>query len=187
MSSKAIVPLALGAIAAGTIVATGGTAAPAMAGLAASLPSAATVATAASVGGLGLTAYGQMQQAAAANQAAKGDAEELKYNARMQRAEGSMRAQEVMQQGKFAESRARAVAGASGTSGGNINRIISDLAAETRLRADLAMFGSNATASSLQLSARGRRSAGRGARDAGRVGTAATLLSGGSSLYERYG
>lgn len=196
MSSKAIVPLAIGAIAAGTLVATGGTAAPAMAaaggggaaaGGAAGLFTAKNLATAGLVGGTALSAFGQYQQGEAAAASAAGQSAALRSDARAAQAESIQRAIDVRRQGRFASSRALAVGAASGAgTGGSTSRIISEIDAETELRAQLAMYGGSSAASNLRYASRNLMAGGKATRTASQIGTSATLLAGGSSLFERY-
>lgn len=205
MSSKAIVPIGLTALAAGTILATGGAAAPiagpvaagsvgsytaataAAPGLAAFLPSASTVATGALLGGTALQAYGQYQQGEAAKDAADYQSQVMQRQAIAEEAAGQLRANEIRRQGRLVQSRAQALAGASGGYGGNIPRIISDIAAETELRAQLALSGGVNEAIALRSGAQSRRAAGRAGRLAGQIGAAGSLATGGFTLFDRYG
>ena len=208
MSQKAIVPIAIGVIAAGTIIATGGTATPVAAPAAAGAAGGGAAgggAAAAGGGGLfaGLTsggaaagllglgtaaqAFGQYQQGQAAADAADYQSTVLKRQATAENAAAQMRAQEIRRQGGYAQSRAMALAGASGGTGGNIPRIISDLAAETELRAQWALSGGENEAIALRSAASSRRGAGRAARLTGNIGAAGSLASGGYTLFDRYG
>lgn len=102
---------------------------------------------------------------------------------------------EERKQARLLESRALAVAAASGAgTGGTVIDVISDIAAEGAYRSSLALFEGKERARQLRVGAEIRREGGdlqaeygRQAAKAYEIGSVATLFSGAGSLYARYG
>ena len=150
-----------------------------------------------------LQAAGQIQQAQAAAAAGKAQkkaayftAQQQEQQAGQERAIGQRNADEIRRQGRFAASRAQAVAAASGGGAADptVTRTIGDLAAEAELRAQRAMYGANERAIGLETGAQTSRYGGQVdkqmagyRRDSSYTQAGATALQGGSTLYERYG
>lgn len=90
---------------------------------------------------------------------------------------------------KFIQSRAKAVAASSGAGADDktVNDIISDIGSEGEIRALNALYSGEARSRTLNAGAITQQIEGRNKRAAANVGAAGTLLSSGSSLYQRFG
>lgn len=206
--AKIAVPLA----AIGAIAATGGAAAPAVAagttaastglasaaaaaaGIPGSLAAAAGASSAVSIptilqtGGTLLAAGGAIQQGVASSTAAKFQAKQLEQRADRERAVGQRRFEETKRQGRLAQSRALAVAASSGAGAFNpgVVNAIGDIEAEAALRASLALNAGEESAIGMEMGSAAERLRARNAKTRAVFGAGTTLLTNGSSLYERY-
>lgn len=153
-----------------------------MAFLAAAAPYIAAASTALSVAG-----------AVRAGEEAKvqGDirARELREDANARQAEAQRVAIERRRQGRFAASRARAVAAASGAgvTDTTADVLISRIEAQTDFNVLNALYEGDTTARGLRDGARIAEREGRAARRAGRYRGFANAISGASSFYEKFG
>lgn len=202
-----MVPLAIAAIAAGTIVATGGAATPAAApalgaGLGAGVGSGVGVAGAGAASGgfastaqwllggsMGLSAIGSLSQANAAGAAGKAQeanqkfiAAQLDQRAGQERAASQRQAAEIARQGRFAQSRALALGAASGggVSNAGFMDIVGDLQREIEVRKSTILAEGEDTAIGLETSAEARRRSGIYDNQAGQQRKTQTLVGGAS-------
>ena len=139
--------------------------------------------------GIGLSAYGKLRSGRSAKKAAKFEAEQYERKAARTQAVAQRRAQEIGRQGQLAQSRALAVAAASGggASDANVMDVISNLSADTNYQQMVSLYEGDVLADELRLQGEVRRTEGESAWQAGRMGALGTALSGGSSLYANYG
>lgn len=155
------------------------------------------------VAGTLFQAYGQYQQGQAADAmgkaqeiAANYQADQMKVNAGQERAAAQRKMLEEKRRGTLAQSKVQAIAAASG--GGSLDPsivdIMGDLESEAQYNADVATFEGEERARDLETGANIKRYEGAQARAAGKyekkaytVKAASSLLSGGSSLLEKYG
>jgi hypothetical protein len=135
-------------------------------------------------GGTVLGAAGKLQEGNAAKAASRFEAAQLDAQANTERASGQRAAIEETRNAQLVQSRARAVGAASG--GGVDAKLAGDLAQEGQYRSLLAMWQGDEAAIGREQQASAVRFDGEQAQKAGRIGAASTLLSGGSSLYERF-
>jgi hypothetical protein len=131
----------------------------------------------------------------AARQEGKQRQAALEYSAKLdeqnagQRQAASQRAAaEERRRGILAQSRALAVAAASGASASDptVVDIVSDLNAEGTYRGMLALYQGEDEARQLRQSAATKRYGGEVAREAGNTNAVASILKGGSSLFMKY-
>jgi len=141
------------------------------------------------IAGTVLTYYGQQQAGKVAEQNAAFKAAQLKRAAGLKKAESQRSALEIERQGKLQQSRALAVAAASG--GGASDPTIVDhmarLAGETNYRKMVALYEGEDAANQLNLQAEITKREGKQQRQAANIASIGTALSEGSSLYNKYG
>jgi len=155
-----------------------------LAGKAATALKAVGIGNALAVGGTVLSAAGAAQQGRAAQAAANYQAAQLDAAAKTERASAQREAMDERRQKELMISRARAVGAASG--GGQDMQLLGDIEEDGELRALTAMWQGEEAAKGREQQADSSRFDGAQARKAGRIKAATTLLSGGSSLFERY-
>lgn len=209
MSSQQAIPLGIAALAAGSLIATGGASAPVagpgMAGLFGTMGAGAGAGAGAGILGTGITAgglatglsvagtgaqiVGQLNQANAASAAGEYEKQEFDQAAGQTRAAGQLDAADTLRQGRYAQSRALALAAASGggASAPGVTRLLSDIDAETRRRANIALYNANERATGMEMRGASANAIGRARRDQSRFGAVTSLLGGGTTLLERYG
>lgn len=112
------------------------------------------------------------------------EAAQLDVQAKNEYAIGAKRAQEIRRQNQLQQSRARAVGAAFG--GGVDADIIGDLAAAGELDALTALWEGREAATGRNAQAAVSRAEGRQLERAGKLKGITTILSSGSSLYEKY-
>ena len=155
------------------------------------------------VGGTVMSAAGQIQQGAATEARSKRQADIAEFEARQldrlagrEKAASQRTAKEERRQSELRESRALAVAAASGAGASDptVVKILSDLAGEGSYRAALALYEGEERARLTRLQATGKRFeagelriAGKEAKRAGKLGALSTLFQGGAGLYGKYG
>lgn len=155
------------------------------------------------VGGTLLSAYGQYQQGQAADamgkaqqQAADYQAAQMQTQAGQERAASQRKMIEERRRGTLAQSKAQALAAASGGSSldPSIVDIMGDLEAETQYNVDVAQYEGEDRARDLEMGGSLKQYEGRMARQAGKmekrsatIAAAGSLLKGGSTLMEKYG
>lgn len=152
--------------------------------------------------GIGLQARGQLQQGKAAEvagaarqQAANYEAAQLRVQSGQVIAASQRQAQEERRKSTLLQSRALALAAASGAGASDhtVVDIISDIAAEGAYRASVALYEGKETARGLRMQADATqysgevsRAEGKAGQDAYQLAALGSLLSGGASLYEKY-
>lgn len=153
-----------------------------MAVLAAALPYIAAATTV--VGAAYQVKQGQDQKFAADSQALQMDAQ-----AKAEQASGQRAYLDQQRQTRFVSSRAQALAAASGAgvSDPTISNLISNISGEGEYRALSSLYQGNVTAQGLQYGADATRREGSAAQTAGYLKGASTILSGATSMYEKYG
>jgi hypothetical protein len=158
-----------------------------MAGIAQSLPSWVSPAT--TVAGTALTAGSQIGAGIAARRAGDYQAQQADIAAGQQQAAAQRTAQTVDRQSKVLQSRALAVAAASGggASDPTVVDLVSRIAGEGAYRSQLALYEGNDAARTLQMRADAARFQGRQSQTAGFVNAFGTVLKGASSLFDKYG
>lgn len=136
-------------------------------------------------GGSVVSAAGQI--AAGKNQSAIANyqAQQLEQQAKAERAAASLEAENEAKQKRLVQSRARAVAAASG--GGQDIGLLGDIEEEGTYRQMLAIWGGEERAKGRQAQAAAARFEGKAYKRAGFLEGAKTILGGGSSFMERYG
>lgn len=155
------------------------------------------------VAGTALSAYGAYQQGQAADAAGKAaqvsadyQAKQMAVNAGQERAAAQRKAFEERRRGTLAQSKAQAVAAASG--GGSLDPsivdIMGDLEGEAQYNSNVALYEGEERARDLETGASIKRYEGAQARAAGKyekrastIKAAGSLLSGGSTLLDKYG
>lgn len=145
---------------------------------------------------LALTAIGGAAQAGGTILSANSQANEYRLQAGQldtqagaERATSQRRAMEERRQARLVGSRAQALAAASG--GGaddpSVVNAIAGIEGEGEYRALTALYEGNDAAAGLEAEAVARRRAAKDVKTAGLIKAGGTILSAGSSLYDRYG
>lgn len=141
------------------------------------------------IGGTVLSGVGSYSQGAAAQKQANAEAAQLTAQASNQKAASQLQAMEDRRQARLLESRAQAVAAASG--GGatdtSVVNAISGLEEQGELNALTTLFSGNQQSQQLLQQAASRRAEGSATKKAGGLRAFTSLLSAGGSLYDRYG
>lgn len=147
------------------------------------------MAEAMAIGGKVLKAGGSIFGGIQANKAAKSEARQLEGQAIVERATSQRDAMEQRRQARLLTSRALAVAAASGGGADDptVVNIMSDLEGEGEYRALTALYEGETEAQGLEAQARARRKEGKNAKIAGFINAGASLLDGGSSMFDRFG
>lgn len=142
-----------------------------------------------SVGGSLIKARAQRQYGKAVDSAAQFEAEQLEQKAGQSIAVSQRVAREEVRKAELAQSRALALAAASGggASDPTVVNIIAGLAGEGAYRQMVALYEGEDRARSYRLNADARRYEGKSARKAGTIGATGTLLSAGGSMLAKYG
>lgn len=147
----------------------------------------AQLAMIAGIAGGGLSALGTLAAGNSAEKAANFEASQLQRNAGLARAASQRAAIEERRKADLVSSRALAVAAASGGgTGGNVENILGDIAAEGEYRTLTSLFEGEQQAQGLETAA-GRRWEGKAAKRASRVQAVSTLLGSAGSMYGKYG
>lgn len=144
--------------------------------------------TGASMAGSVLGGIGSIQQGRAANAMAKFEARQLEQQAGQVRAAGQRDAEERVREARLAQSRALAVAGASGgsVSDPNVLRVLSGIAAEGQRGFQTEMYNAGTQAENLRAQAVATRASGKAARNAGYIGAASNVLQGAGQAANVY-
>lgn len=147
------------------------------------------MAEAMAIGGAALKAGGSIFGGLSANKAAKAEARQLETQAGLERATSQRQAMEERRQARLLNSRALAVAAASG--GGaddpSIVNLMSDIDGEGAYRALAALYEGETEAQGMEAQAKARRKEGKNAKIAGFINAGSSLLGAGSSMMEKYG
>jgi len=141
------------------------------------------------IAGAAQSAKGARDEAKARRDAANFEADQLDMQAGQQQAASQRVAADQTRMAKFAESRAQALAAASGAdaSGRTVTDVIGRIAQEGAYRSALATYEGDAEARQMRLRAAANRFSGNMIYKAGETMASAHLLSGASSLYAKYG
>lgn len=136
-----------------------------------------------------MSVLGQAQAGSQAKRAADSEAQQMRYMAGQARASSQRAAREEKRQARLLESRAQAVAAASG--GGatdpTVVKTIADIATEGEYRALSALWEGNERAIGLEKQAKATQAEGRVRRNLGLLGAGSTLLTGGVDWFDKYG
>lgn len=142
-----------------------------------------------SVGGTLLSANAQVDKGVSSNASYQFRAQQLDQLSGQQEAASQRVAIDDARKAKLLGSRAQAVAAASGAGADTrtVTDIISNIAKEGSYRSSLALYQGSSDAQQTRLRAAGERFSGNAAVSAGQTAGFATLLSGASSLFSKYG
>jgi hypothetical protein len=134
-----------------------------------------------------VSAYSAVRQGEAQKANAIGEAAQMRAQGNTEQASAQRAYLEEKRQGAYVASRAKAVAAASGAgvSDPTVSNILSGIEGESEYRAQL--YQGDVTARGLEYGAQVRRKEGDAAQSAGYLKGAATLFSGASSMYSKYG
>lgn len=135
--------------------------------------------------GTAVGAVGQIQQGRAEEKAAGVESEQLRRRASDVRGAAQRKALEEKRQSGLLQSRAEALASASGAGGTTVANIVSDLAQEGAYRQAVALYEGESGARSLEFGANMRRYQGKLAKRAGYMGALSTALSAAGSIGSR--
>ena len=140
------------------------------------------------IAGTALQGLGQYRAGKQAYWASKFEAGQMESQAMERKAASHRQVEEIDRQGRLAQSRALAVAAASGggASDPTVMNIMANLAGETEYRKMVALYEGESAARYLEGQADVTRWAGREARTAGKMAALGTAISGGTSLYSKY-
>lgn len=140
-------------------------------------------------GGTALQGYGQLRAGRKAKEAADFEASQLEQKAGQTLATSQRAALEEERQGRLQQSRALAIAAASGggASDPTVVNLMGNLAAETNYRKMVALYEGKTEAEQLRTQADITRAGGREAKKASQIQALGTILSGGSSMYSKFG
>lgn len=139
-----------------------------------------------------LGAFGQIRQGQAAEQQAKHRALQLEQKAGQERAASQRKSIEARRRARIAESRALALAAASGggASDPTISNLMAGIAGEGEMAAQTAVYEGEERARSAEYGATMARYEGKQAKQASRIGAATTILGSaaklGKGLMEKY-
>lgn len=141
------------------------------------------------VAGTALGASGALQRGQQKRAESEFEAAQLEQAAGQHQAAAQRQADTEARQAKYAESRAQAVAAASGAgaSGRTVTDIIGRIAQEGSYREALARYQGDSDARQFRLRAAADRVSGANAEKAGNLAAFGTILGGGSDLYSKYG
>jgi hypothetical protein len=144
---------------------------------------------AAGAAGVGLNAYGKYRAGESAKDRKKFEAKQMEQTANKVLSASQRESQEIDRQGRLQQSRALAIAASSGggASDPTVMNLFAELAGETDYRKTVALYEGKEDAASLRLQAEVAREEGDLAKNAGQISAVSTLLSGGASLYSKYG
>lgn len=147
------------------------------------------MAEALAIGGKVIGGAGSILGGFAKSKSLKGEAKQLDANAGLERAMSQREAMEERRQARLLNSRALAVAAASGGGADDptVVNIMADIEGEGEYRALTALFNGEASARGLENQARAKRVSARNAKIGGIIEGASSLLGAGASLKDRYG
>lgn len=137
------------------------------------------------VGGTILSGVGSVAAAGAASSAAAFEARQIEAQGKAEQAAAQREALQERRGAQLAQSRARAVAAASG--GGQDYDLLGDLEEEGELRFQTAIWAGNERAAGRNLQAEGARLDGRSRRNANLFKAGSTLLGGAAEYHKDYG
>lgn len=135
------------------------------------------------------SASSQLQGGDADRRMANYEAAQLRSHASDSVAASQRVALEERRKARLLNSRAQAIAAASGggASDPTVTKIMGDIEAQGEYNALTALYNGESQANYLRNEARGRQMAGKAAQAASRMNAFSTVLSGAASLYDKYG
>lgn len=141
------------------------------------------------VAGSALSAGGTILGSNAEAKALRREAAQLEVNAGLERASSQRRMIEEKRSATLANSRALALAAASGASADDptIVNLMAGIEGEGEYRALTALYEGETQAQGMEDQARQNRVAAKATKKAGMIKAAGTILSAGSSIYDRFG
>lgn len=147
------------------------------------------MAQALAIGGAALKAGGTIFSSRSQAKSLKSEAAQLDVQAGQTQASSQRDAIEQRRQARLVQSRALAVAAASGGGADDpgVVNIISDIAGEGEYRAMTALYNGDTEAAGLRGQATARRKEAKNVKTAGLINAASTLVGAGSSMFDRYG
>lgn len=145
----------------------------------------ASLAQVLSIGGTVLSTAGAIQQGKSADAVAQYEARQLEAQGKAENASAQREAQAARREKELVQSRARAVAAASG--GGQDLNLLGEIEEEGELRAMTALWQGEERAKGRSAQAAGRRAEGKAAKRGSIFKAGKTLMSGGASFLEKYG
>lgn len=136
-----------------------------------------------------IAALGTVIQGEAADRNSKIEGAQLQQQAGQSRAEGQLRAVQERRSARYVQSRALAVAAASGAGASDptVVNLISDIAGEGEFRALTSLYEGESAGNKMEYGAKIRRREGKAAATSSALNAAGTLLSGSSSWAAKYG
>lgn len=141
------------------------------------------------LGGAALSAGGTIMGSKAEARELRREAAQLEVNAGQERAMGQRRAIEEKRQARLVQSRAQAVAAASGggASDPTVINAIADLAGEGEYRSLTSLYEGNVAGDDLLRQAQARRREAKNTKKAGLIKAGSTILGTATSMYDRFG
>jgi hypothetical protein len=141
------------------------------------------------LGGAALSAGGSIIGANAEAKEMRSEAAQLEAQAGLERASSQRQAIEERRQARLAASRGLAVAAASGASVDDptVVNTLARIEGEGEYRALSALYNGDETADGMEAEAAAKRRGAKSTKKASYVSAAGSILSAGSSLYDRYG
>ena len=135
------------------------------------------------------TAAGSILGAGSESKALRGEAAQLDYNAGQRRASSQRQAIDERRDADLAGSRALALAAASGGGADDptVVNLVSGIHGEGEFRALTALYDGNTDAAQMEREADARRKEAKIAKRTGYLKAAGSILSSGSTLYDRFG
>lgn len=147
------------------------------------------MAEALAIGGKVVSAGGSIFGGIQKSKALKFEAKQLEGNAGLERAMSQREAMEERRQARLLNSRALAVAAASGggTDDPTVVNLMADIEGEGEYRALSSLYSGETSARGMEAEAKARRKEAKNAKIAGFIDGASSILGAGSSLADRYG
>jgi leucyl aminopeptidase (aminopeptidase T) len=141
------------------------------------------------VAGTALSAGGSILSADSEAKEMRREATQLETQAGLERASSHRAAMEERRQARLAASRGLTVAAASGASVDDptVVNILSRIEGEGEYRALSALYEGDQTALGMEAEAAAKRRGAKSTKTAGYIKAGSTILSAGSSMYDRYG
>lgn len=139
--------------------------------------------------GTAVGAASQIQQGQQQKQMAAEEARQMQEQAKNEYATSQIQAMEDRRQSQLAQSRAQAVAAASGAdaTSNSFVRNISDMEGQGELNALTSLWGGSERMRQLNNQASMTKYSGQQSAKAANIGAVSSLIQGGSSLYQKYG
>jgi hypothetical protein len=141
------------------------------------------------IAGTALSAGGSIIGGNSQSKALKSEATQFDASAGQYRASSQREAMDETRQGDLSASRVLALAAASGAGASDptVINLIGNLSGESQYRALTALYNGDQKGRAAEAEAASRRAEAKGAKTAGILKAAGSIISSGSSLYDRYG